>query len=457
MWRRYLGGLSGRLVVLTILFVMLAEALIFVPSVSRYRRDYLQERIDNAQIAALSALVNPQVPLTEALQKELLDSAGVCSIVFRREHLREVMLAISIKDAVIATYDLTQTKVMQFIAEGLQCVFACQPGLVRVIGMPSRGEQALIEVVIDQTELREAMLDYGLRILWLSLFISGLTAVLVFLTVRWALVKPMLGLVDSMTRFASDPEAPPLNRGRRAAGEIGIAELALAQMQTEVRNALHQKSHLAALGEAVAKISHDLRNLLATAQLFGDRLDSSNDPVVRAVGPKLLASLDRASKFCAATLEYGRAAEPAPVPRLISLSALVDDVGTSVPMGKVRFVNQVAPGTQVMADLDQLYRLLSNMLRNSQQAIEQTNHGSTVTISAHEEPGWSVIDIADDGPGLPIKARANLFRAFKSSTRTGGTGLGLTIAAEIARAHGGTLELLRSDTAGTLFRLKLPR
>ena len=111
----------------------------------------------------------------------------------------------------------------------------------------------------------------------------------------------------------------------------------------------------------------------------------------------------------------------------------------------------------IRADDEQLHRVLSNLLRNARQAIEATGQPGTIELSGGEnEQGWW-IRIGDTGPGLPPRARDNLFRAFQGGARKGGSGLGLTIAAELIRGHGGRLDLLRSDSDGTEFLIQLPR
>ena len=79
----------------------------------------------------------------------------------------------------------------------------------------------------------------------------------------------------------------------------------------------------------------------------------------------------------------------------------------------------------------------------------------TVTISAHSEPKLLYIDINDDGPGLPSRARDNLFLPFRGSVRAGGTGLGLANARELMRNHGGDLTLVDTGDSGSTFRATL--
>jgi len=114
--------------------------------------------------------------------------------------------------------------------------------------------------------------------------------------------------------------------------------------------------------------------------------------------------------------------------------------------------NDVTDEIELNADRDQLFRILTNLLRNATQAGAET-----ITVSAKSNGRWVEIDVADDGPGLPPRAREKLFRPFEGSARAGGAGLGLAIARELVRGHGGDLTLVDTDKDGTRFRIALPQ
>lgn len=464
-------SLSGRLLLLTVLFVMLAEVAIFLPSVARFRETYLIERMERAQIASLALLATPDDMVSPDLERELLATAGVRNIVLRRDEVRELILTSDTPPAVDVTYDLRDPGAWELIRDALACAVA-EPGrMMRIIGAPTMGGGREIEVTVPEDPLRRAMLDYGLRVLVLSLVLSGVTATLIVLSVRRFVVAPMARVIDNMHSFRNAPEdASRVIHPVSGIREIAAAEHALAEMETDLRAALRQRARLASLGEAVAKISHDLRNLVMTAQLLADRLAASGDPAVKRVGPKLIRSLDRAEALCAATLNFGAAVEPDPVLRVVLLRRLVEDVRDEVfadaplegepqdanPSLRVRLINAVSADLTAMADPEHLHRILANLTRNARQAIEATGRAGVVSVSAALHGARVTIEVADDGPGLPAQARNNLFTAFKGGARHGGSGLGLAIAAELARGHGGTLDLVRSDTGGTRFRLELP-
>ncbi len=283
-----------------------------------------------------------------------------------------------------------------------------------------------------------------------------MTASLVFLSLQWLMVRPMRRVTESLVAFREAPEDPSSDVAlSERSDEIGVAQRELAEMQHGLRAALRQRAHLAAVGSAVSKIHHDLRNILSTAVLVSDRLAHSDDPEVKRQTPALMAAIDRALSLCEDTVSFARAGGPEPRRERIDLAALVDEVGSAlaVPADGVAWHNDVPGGFTVSADRDQLFRVLFNLGRNAVQAMDGAGE---VRVSARHDDSTAVIEVADSGPGLPPKAREHLFEPFAGSTRPGGTGLGLPIAREIMHAHGGALRLARSDETGTAFRLELP-
>jgi signal transduction histidine kinase len=215
--------------------------------------------------------------------------------------------------------------------------------------------------------------------------------------------------------------------------------------------------------------------MLTTGQLMTDRLEMSRDPIVARVLPKLIAALDRAITLCERTLAYGRAEEPPPEPRRVDLNAMLDDVADGLALGdgaegavaagdghrvvasgQVSVLSAVPEGFVVVADPDQLFRILSNLARNAAEAIRGSGRAGRIEVVAERAGPVARIVIADTGPGIPERTREHLFRPFRGSGRQGGTGLGLAIALELATANGGSLELLSTSTTGTRFLLTLP-
>lgn len=446
--------------ILTIIFVMLAEVFIFVPSVARFREDYLLARLELAQIASLALLATDGM-IDPALETELLENAEVLNVVLRRDAVRQLILSTDQMPQVSTTYDLRDPPAWVLMRDALTQMFNPTPEVIRVIGEPVREAGLLIEITMPTEPLRAALIDYGLRILALSAVISIFTAVLLFVAVRQLMVSPIKRLVSAMTTYAQAPEDPArVIRPQGRVRELRAAEDALHALQAELTGALKHRERLAQLGEAVAKISHDLRNMLSVATMLGDRLEASQDPTVQRIAPRLLGSLDRAIHLTEATLAFGRAEEPAPKLTRVGLRALVEDVFENERLSDdsagIVYGCDVAAGLMLRADPEQLHRVLSNLVRNARLAIAATGHPGRVTITGRDtDDGWE-IEVQDTGPGLPEKARAHLFKPFHGGVRKGGTGLGLAICAELVKGHRGKLELLRTDAQGTVFRITLP-
>jgi signal transduction histidine kinase len=455
-----INSLSGRFLILTVIFVMLAEVLIFVPSIARFREEFLITRLERAQIASLVLLADDEV--NPDLQEELLRNAGVFNVVLRRDEARQLILSSPVPTPVTTTFDLRDAPALTLIRDALTRLANPEPEVIRVIGRPVRMGGLLIEITLDSGDLRTAMIDYGLRILWLSLVISVITALLLFWAVHGFLVRPIRRVVGNMQAYAAAPEdARHVIEPSATISELREAEETLQSLQTQLTGALRQKEHLAQLGGAVAKVSHDLRNILTSAQLFTDRLGLSEDPRVQRMAPKLVNSLTRAVHLCESTLAYGKAEEPGPTLSRVRLADIMADVidseRLSVGQSEVTFRSDVPADMMLRADAEQLYRVIANLVRNARQAIVNTGQPGDVTVTAGEDARAWIIRVRDTGPGLPPKAREHLFKPFQGGATKGGAGLGLTIAAELVRGHGGDLSLEHSDAHGTTFCFTLPK
>lgn len=457
---RFLNTLSGRFLLLTMAFVMLAEVLIFVPSIARYREDYLLLRLEKAQIASLALLATDGM-ISDSLQAELLTNAGVFNVVLQRNQMRQLILSSPMTEEISATYDLRYATPISLMRDALGVLGNATGSVVRVIGNPVQDAGMLIEVTLPTAPLRQAMFDYGLRILGLSAVISAVTAALLFFAVRHLMVIPIKRVVRHMAAYAEAPEdARRVILPTATVAELREAEDALLSLQTQMTGVLRQKQRLAQLGSAVAKISHDLRNILTTAQLFADRIERSADPAVARTAPKLVNSITRAVSLCESTLAFGKAEEPPPRLSRLRLRPLVEEIIEAEALGDrpgISCLVDIPPAMSLSGDSEQLYRVLANLMRNAMQAIEAVGKDGTIEVSARETEAEWWIRVGDTGPGLPMRARDNLFTAFTGGTRKGGSGLGLAIASELVRGHGGRLELTRSDEDGTEFVIHLPK
>jgi signal transduction histidine kinase len=447
-------SLSARLLVLTMAFVLLGEVLIYVPSIARFRRVYLEERIAAAHLATLSLEASPG-GISQALEQELLSQAGVLSVTLR-EPAAELMLGQL--PPVEKVYDLRDSGPLAMIRDSFETLAQGGDRTIRVIGPSPARPAVLVDVSLPERGMWNAMVAYSWRILTLSVVISLLTAFLVFAALQLMIVRPLRRITDSVIAFRSRPEDASINLpASERRDEIGLVQTELSGMQRALRTALAQKTRLAALGTAVSKINHDLRNILASAMLVSDRLDQSQDPEVRHVTPRLLEALDRAARLCSATLSFSRAEAGDPKKTRFALAPLLEEVGEAAlgpDPGPIRWRNEVGADVMVLADRDQLYRVLMNLARNAAEALAKG--GGLISITAWPSGDGTVIEMADTGRGIPQEAQAHLFEAFSGSARPGGTGLGLPIAREITRAHGGDIELAHTGDDGTVFRLILP-
>ncbi len=449
------NSLSARLLMLTISFVMLAEVLIYAPSIGRFRLSFLEERLAAGHLAILALEATPDNMVSAALEQELLTHVGAYTVGLKKPEGQSLMLMIETPGPVNASYDLNEGGFFGLIGDAFATMAAGDGRVLRVMGASPKDPNVLVEVVMEEAPLRWALFGYSQRILALSLAISLFTAALVYLSLHRLTVRPLRDITGAMIAFRDAPEdVHNVIKPSQRQDEVGLAERELARMQEGLRGALQQKTRLAALGTAVTKINHDLRNILATASLVSDRLAGSDDPEVRRVTPTLVAAIDRAVKLCAQTLNFTREGPPSLELSRFDLKALVEDVGGSLPTpvnGAMVWDCQGVEDIELEGDRNQLYRVFANLGQNALQA------GATaVTLRALQEDGRLVLELADNGPGLSPRARENLFQPFKGSTTAGGTGLGLAIARELMRAHGGDIRLKETTAEGTCFHLELP-
>ena len=462
--RRIRVGLSGKLLLLTILFVMLAEVLIYVPSVANFRLNWLNDRLAAGHTAALVLDAAPSGMVPESLAKMILDSIGARAVAMKMGDQRRLLAASNLPSRIENDVDMRHLVWSTSIIDAFDVLLFAKPDdVIRVVGPAPMAEGQFIEIILDEAPLRKAMLAFSANILFLSLVISGVTATLVFFALHYLLVRPMARITGNMVAFRADPENPSriiARSGRR--DEIGTAEEELGAMQRELASMLHQKSRLAALGLAVSKINHDLRNLLASAQLFSDQLSNLPDPKVQRFAPKLMLALERAIAFCQSTLSYGAVQETPPERKTVKVEALIEEVHEALGLGldvPIRWIVSVERGLTMQADHDQMFRVIVNLARNAMQALEARGQRDPardqIRITGRRDGAVVVIEVSDTGPGVSERARTHLYQAFQGSTRSGGAGLGLAIAAELVRAHGGDIRLV-PGTIGATFSIAIP-
>jgi signal transduction histidine kinase len=334
----------------------------------------------------------------------------------------------------------------------------------RIIGQVPGEAEKLIEVLVSEEQLRAELFIYSRNIFILSLIIAAITSAVIFLFINRTLIGPIRRITENMIDFRRAPENATLIIGTsNRRDEIGIAERELAAMQSDLFSMLRHRRHLADLGLAVAKINHDLRNTLTSAQLLSDQVATPDDPNVQRLAPRLVHTLDKAIGFAQSVLDYGRQSSTPPRRQPVDLRALVNEAAFDAGVTNhpdITLENNVEDEVTLKVDPDQTARVFVNLLKNAREALESAGTRTeqpTISIGFVDrgDDGLAIV-ISDNGPGLPPRARENLFVAFEGSARAGGTGLGLSIARELAEAHGGTLEYMAPEQ-GTQFEIRLPR
>lgn len=465
-WRRareFVDSLAGRLLGLTVAAVIAGEIFVFAPALAGFHESWLRERINLAQIAALALEVSPDDDtVTQPLEFDLINS-GVQRVAIQREGERVLIMEAPAapNNEQLVLYDYTRASGWQRFRWALETFFAPPGRVLRVLSRPRFESGEFVEVVLTEAPLKEAVNTFATRFARVSMLILIAAGALIYFALSAAFVRPMRDLTEAIERFRDKPEDVSIAFPRsQRSDEIGRAQRAAADMAEQVRNALRQNERLAALGAAVARIGHDLRNMLSTAQLVADRLATSEDPAVRQLAPRLERTIDRAAGLAASTLKYGRADEDPPKLEKVDVGEAAEEAAAEslIGFGDVQYRADIEAKLACVADPDHLHRILGNLLRNAAQAMkDHTRRDKTLIVRAARVEGRCEIDVVDHGPGVRDDLRKRLFEPFVSAApEAGGTGLGLAIARELTRSMGGELELIRTGAEGTTFRITLP-
>jgi len=456
------GGLSARLLTLTILFGVMAGACAVPPALAAFEEQWLLDRIRAGELASLAPDVAPNRKVSDQIAAQLLNGAGVARVAIQTDGMRRLVLGGPPLKQTPYLVDLRDQALASWLVAPFQTLAGGEGRMVRVVAEPRFRRGDFVDIVAPDAELKKLLWANLWRLVLVTALVSSAAGGVVYLSLNFFLVRPMQRITRAMERFRADPDDPaaqvPLS-GRR--DEIGRAEAELDRMQADLRVALNARARLAALGEAVAKINHDLKNMLTSAQIASERLAALKDPKVSQALPRLERALDRAVKLASGVLAYGKTQEAAPEPREAPLAAAVQVAAEEARLAEngVRLSCKIAAGEQVNADPDQLHRILVNLLRNAREAMEhqegRTKAGRIEVTLARAE-NTSLVRVADNGPGVPERARERLFQPFAGSGRPDGAGLGLAIARELAQGHGGDLTLVGTSEKGSTFELRLP-
>ncbi|MCO4316929.1 HAMP domain-containing histidine kinase [Phyllobacterium sp. 21LDTY02-6] len=459
-----LKRLSGKLLLLTLLFGLIAEIMIFVPTIADMRMRWLADRLNTVAAASVVLAASDADDVPQSVQNDVLLATGTKAIALREKGASRLLAVADMPSKVARHIDMTVTDPVTMIRDAFDELINGGNRVIRVYG-PIGDTGKVIELLTSDTPLRNAMLLYARNVALISLFISVITATLVFLAISRMLITPIQRMTTNMLEFAQAPDDPQrIITPDEREDELGIAQRELSSMQRQLQRTLAEQKHLADLGLAVSKINHDMRNILASAQLMSDHLAHSSDPAIQRFIPKLVRTIDRAVHYSQAVLAYGATQEAPPQRRRVNLHTIVRDVEDMLDLdakSNIEFKNLVPENFEIDVDPDQFFRVISNLCRNSIEAMAADTRSDPaiikrLTITAGQIGATSIIGVEDTGPGLPAKARDNLFTAFKGSARSGGTGLGLAIVHELVRAHGGTIELRDGDGPGTSFEIRIP-
>ena len=453
--RRLTENLSARLFALTLGVILVTEFLIFIPSAAGLRTQWLEERAAAARIASLALEAAPMREVSDELAASLLKRAELLAVAETEDDMRFQLLAPAAPiEGPVRAIDLRGANMMSRSMGALSEFFA-PPGEILVVTAEGADETRVIDFVVPQAPLKAALVAFAWRVTGLSLIIGLVAAILIYAVLDVLVVRPMKRVTVSVEQFSRDPGSwtrrlsPTPRRD-----EIGRAQNALAGMEEVVADAFRQKAHLAELGSAVAKINHDLRNSLASAQLVSEVLAKSEDPRVTRAAPRLERALERAIELATATLDYGKAAPRAPKLQTVRLRNVIAEAADEALNGSGALVPITIPeDVQIETDPEHLHRIAANLIRNAAEALGQSGRPDP---QIHVSLSGGALVFRDNGPGLPEKAQENLFRPFAGTGRTHGTGLGLVIAHELAGALGGELSLMETGEQGTAFRLILP-
>ncbi len=455
MFPRFISRLSGKLLILTIIFVLVAEAVIFIPSAASFRQDWLRERAESAGHVTLALNGVPDSYNRMMLSQTFMEDTNISVVATKTDGRSQLVLGNPPDTTEFQIIDLRGDVAPRFDLRNTLSAFSQKTGYFRVLANPPADNFDTLEYLVPKAALQKAMERYCHNILRLSILIALITGLLIYSVLAFVIIRPIQDLRDEIAEFREDPAAPiKVKQTGKRKDEIGDLSRSFTDMQEGVQSSFEQRRRLADLGLAVSKINHDLRNVLTSAQLVSDRLAMDKDERVAKMGERLVRAVDRGVRIAEGVLDYSQDKDEVLNLERCNLAMISNEAAmdTLKPYPHIALENEIDKKLFVIADADHTYRIFQNTIRNAAQALDKQDDAK-VTISAIDKDKTIIAYIKDNGPGLPEKARKNLFTPFMGSTGAGRTGLGLTISKELAQAQGGDLKLVSSDEAGTNFEL----
>jgi signal transduction histidine kinase len=460
-------GLAARVLAVTIGFVLLAMGLFYVTRLTAHREMLLHGKISAVQTTVDAfGLAGPTAPPHD-LSKKILNSDEVKWMAVETPAGRREFVTAGGPLESVESVTADDSSYFESMAATFHALFAA-PGTVVKLSAPAQANEPAIEFAFDETSLIQSLWRVSYSFLTISLTIAAVVTCVLWAALWRMVLQPVRRLTSNIIAFGENPQdasrvIAPSGRGN----EIGRAETALAVMQRSLAHELAQGKRLAELGMAVARINHDLRNILSAAQLISDRLATIPDPLAQRLAPRLVATLDRAIQFCQSTLTYGASRELPPSRRRFDLSELVSQVvesGQAEHDAAVDYNIDIPPRFCVHADPDHVLRVLENLSRNAAQALmakgATDGRPKAIRFAAIRTDGLALIEISDTGPGFPPDQYDRIFEPFHKSTSDVGAGLGLAIAADLVTRNGGAITLAPAKAddfyCGARFLIKLP-
>jgi len=460
-------GLAARMLVITIGFALLAMGLFYAARLAAFRENWLHNKMTSAQTAFEVFEAGGPNPLPPDLARKVLESVGVKAIAVSTPSGRRTLCDAAAPPNPSATIDLGRETFYDSIGAAFKTLLG-GPGVVIGVTDTTSPNGTNVKVTLDETPLVQALWRVSNTFLNIALLIATVVAGVLWAALWIMVLRPMRRLTSNIIAFGERPQDASRVIGPSGRNdEIGRAEKALAAMEDSLAHELTQRKRLAELGMAVARINHDLRNILSAAQLISDRLATISDPQVQRLAPRLVATLDRAIQFCQATLTYGAGSERPPQRRGFDLNKMVEEVveAARAEYGEaIDYHVDIPPRFETYADPSHILRVLENLSRNAAQALiakgAAGGRPKAIRFAAIRTEGMALIEISDTGPGFPPDLRDRIFEPFHKSTSEAGAGLGLSIAADLVTRNGGCIELapMKADDfyCGARFLIKLP-
>jgi len=411
------SGLSAKLLILTAIFVLIAEVLIFVPSIANFRNDWLKDHLLTAEAASIVYLDSSDLMLSEGAGQNLLETTSAITVAIRRDGISRLMATSGNTSELIQHIDLDNSTAFGSIRSSLSMLFAKPDSQYRVFGT-MRSSDAIMELVQEVKYIQSSMWRYARNVALLSLLISIITAALVYFALYRLIVLPIIRISSNMDEFSKTPQnASLVYRPTKRLDEIGTAEKCLAAFQGDLQQTLRHK---------------------------------------------LIKTIDRAVDYTKSVIDYGRALEAPPKRRKLILNVIANDVADLLGLENsfvIRWANDIPLDLEADADPEQLFRILMNLCRNSQQAMidaDLEGRDKVLRVMAERIENEVHIKVCDTGPGIPDHVKEKIFTPFEGSTKAGGTGLGMAIVMELLKSHGGSISISKTDETGTEFHLIIP-